>query len=417
VGSQNYGISPQIFVAASRMAERVKARVKPELLSWARESAGFTLPDAAEKLHIDEARLTTWEAGDDSPTIPQLRRLAELYKRPLAVFYLQQVPADFQVVRDLRRLPGTGTRRMPPELLFEIRRASQFRALGLELLEDIGETASPFALTATQEEGAELVGQRIRIALGVSDAEQRRWHDQDGRNALRAWRDRIEALGVLVFQTTRFGADDASGFAIAEQLLPIIAVNRKDPPTRRTFSLLHEFAHLMLSVSGVSDLHTDEARPPEDQAIEVFCNQVAAAALMPREWLLNELVVRFRGPNSTAWTDAEVSDLARSFGVSREAVLRRLLTLGRTTVDFYSQKRTQYNAQYIALRERQRQSIPDDGIPRNMPQETISNIGRPLVRMILGNYYQERLSLSEVSGYLGIKTKHIPKLEQVAGLR
>jgi hypothetical protein len=37
--------------------------------------------------------------------------------------------------------------------------------------------------------------------------------------------------------------------------------------------------------------------------------------------------------------------------------------------------------------------------------------------MLLGNYYQDHLTLSEVSGYLGLKVKHIPKLEQVAGLR
>ncbi len=52
-----------------------------------------------------------------------------------------------------------------------------------------------------------------------------------------------------------------------------------------------------------------------------------------------------------------------------------------------------------------------------MPQETVSNFGRPLVRMLLGNYYQDRLTLSALSGFLNLKVKHIPKLEQVAGMR
>lgn len=399
------------------MAERVIARIRPELLSWARRTAGFSLSDAAEKLHLDEGRLVAWEAGDEAPSIPQLRRLAEAYRRPLAVFYLQEVPTDFQVIRDLRRLPGAGARHMPPDLVLEIRRATQLRALALGLLEDAGEPPRRFILTATPQEDVEVVGQQIRAALGVSEGEQRRWRDQDGREALRAWRDRIEGSGVLVFQTTRIASDDASGFAIAEAVLPIIAVNRKDPPTRRTFSLLHELAHLVLSISGVSDLHTDDARPPEDQVIEVRCNQIAAAALMPRDWVIGEPIVRRLGAASIDWTDAEIADLARGFSVSREALLRRLLTLGRTTSAFYRRKRAQYTAEYIAHRELQRANTPDDGIPRNMPQETISNIGRPIVRMVLGNYYQDRLSLSEVSGYLGIKTKHIPKLEQIAGLR
>ena len=59
--------------------------------------------------------------------------------------------------------------------------------------------------------------------------------------------------------------------------------------------MLHEFAHLMVRVSGVSDLETDERRPPEDQRIEVFCNHVAAAALMPKESLSPNLESQSRG--------------------------------------------------------------------------------------------------------------------------
>jgi len=62
------------------MTRRVKALTRPALLIWARESAGFSLPEAAAKLHMEDTRLAAWEAGDDTPTIPQLRNLADLYK-------------------------------------------------------------------------------------------------------------------------------------------------------------------------------------------------------------------------------------------------------------------------------------------------------------------------------------------------
>jgi hypothetical protein len=308
-------------------------------------------------------------------------------------------------------------RRLPPDLVLEWRRASQRRALAIELLEDIAEQPSPFVLEAIPTENPEDVGGRIRDALRITGAEQGRWRDQDGRAALRAWRDRIEAAGVLVFQVTRVGGDEASGFAIASDILPIIAINRKDTPTRRTFSLLHEFAHLMLRVSGVSDLDTDASRPPEDQRIEVFCNHVAAAAIMPMPDLLNDPRVRTHARRAVDWDDAEISDIARSFGTSREALVRRLLTFDLTTETFYRRKRAQYQAERLAQAERDRAKPGDDGRPRNMPLETVSNYGRPLVQMILDNYYQDRLSLSEVAGYLGLKTRHISKLEQVAGTR
>lgn len=60
------------------MAVRLKAKVKPAVLQWARESAGYTVASAAAALKIDEAVLGGWEAGDDAPSIPKLRQLAEL---------------------------------------------------------------------------------------------------------------------------------------------------------------------------------------------------------------------------------------------------------------------------------------------------------------------------------------------------
>jgi Zn-dependent peptidase ImmA (M78 family) len=399
------------------MATRVKALIAPALVSWARETAGFSIAQAAERLNIDEAQLAAWENIDDdsSPSIPQLRKLAALFKRPLAVFYLPEPPRKFEVMRDLRRLPGTGPRQFTPSLQLEIRAAAERRELALDLASDLSEDLPKFTLQADLKEDPEVVGKRIRDALGVTDELQKHWRDADGRTGFNAWRSRIEATGTFVFQTTAIASEEASGFAIFADTSPVISVNRKDALTRRTFSLLHEFAHLMIHVSGVSDLETDAKRPPEDQKIEVFCNQVAAAALMPKEALLAQPGVAEQGSKSEGWSDGQISDLARRFNVSREAVLRRLLTFDRTTAAFYARKRGQYIAEYQAQRARQREQTKE--IKRNMPTETISHFGKPLVRMLLNNYWQDRMTLSAVSGFLGLKVKHIPNLAKAAGLR
>jgi Zn-dependent peptidase ImmA (M78 family) len=137
---------------------------------------------------------------------------------------------------------------------------------------------------------------------------------------------------------------------------------------------------------------------------------------MPREALLAQNDVVRHGARSVAWKDAEIGELARIFGVSREALLRRLLTFGRTTQEFYAIKRAQYNAEYQAMRKHEKEA-PKKDMKRNMPVETVSNFGRPFVRMLLGNYYQDRLTLSALSGFLNLKVKHIPKLEKAAGIR
>ncbi len=113
------------------MAPRVKALANPALITWARETAGFTAAEAAKRLGIDEERLAAWEdaATDDAPSIPQLRKIAMLFKRPLAVFFMADPPEGFAVMRDLRRLPGTGARRYSPALQMEIRAANERREL------------------------------------------------------------------------------------------------------------------------------------------------------------------------------------------------------------------------------------------------------------------------------------------------
>ena len=401
------------------MANWLKAAITPAVLTWARQTAGFSLAEAARRLKITEERLAAWEDPNnaDAPSIPQLRKLAALFKRPLAVFYLPEAPPRFAVMRDLRRLPGTGARSYSPAVQLEIRAANERRELALELAADLEQEVQKFTLTATMEEDAETVGARIRTALGVTMDLQLHWRDNEGRAGFNAWRDRIENLGVLVFQTTRFPSNEASGFAIVAETLPVIAVNRNDALTRRTFSLLHELAHLMIRVSGVSELATDVNRPPEDQRIEVFCNSVAAAALIPRDVLLADARVVVQGTRSEQWSDAEIRDLAYQFGVSREALLRRLLTLNRTTEAFYARKRAQFIAEFDESQKRKKEKAAESEMKRNMPQETVSNFGRRLVNMLLDNYHQDRMTLSEVSGYLGLKVKHVPRLEELSGFR
>lgn len=392
--------------------KRVFAHVKPVVLRWARTSAGYSLGEAAIAVGIEQDDLEDWEAGIEHPTIPQLRLAAAAYKRPLSVFFLQDVPVDFQVLTDFRRPVSSGPRRYSPELTQEIRFAQQRRELAFELLEDLGDNYEPVVQRLSLADDVESAGEVIRASLGIEGGYQVR-ADAEGRASLNWWREKIEQSGILVFQTTRVSSEEASGFALSYPMLPVIVINRKDAPTRRLFSLLHEYAHLLLQQSGVSDLNIDFSLPLERPDIELFCNRVAAAALMPKNLILNEEIVRAHG-DSAQWSDEEIVPLARRFGVSREALLLRLISLGRTNWQLFLSKRAQYSDEYE--RQRARDLKPGTAIKRNMPQETFSNFGRTFVGIVLGNYNQDRITLSEVSRYFGVRTRHIEPLQKlVAG--
>jgi Zn-dependent peptidase ImmA (M78 family)/DNA-binding XRE family transcriptional regulator len=396
------------------MMKRLKATINPVVLAWARETAGFDLAAAAAKIDVDEEKLASLERGEDQPSISQLRKLAEAYKRPLAVLYLPEPPTNsFQAMHDFRRLHDSGLRRFSPELTLEIRLAQQRRELALELFEYGDEVPVRFKLEATTAANAETAAAQIRDALGVTYHLQSHWRDP--RVAFIAWRTKIEELGVLVFQASRIETAEASGFAYWSEVLPFMVINRKDAYARRVFSMFHELSHLMIRQSGVSDIDIEGPRSADDEKIEVFCNEVAAAALMPRDLFLREALIVSKGENRHEWDDATIEVLSHTYSVSREAIVRRLLTLGRTTEVFYRRKRAQYAVEFVHQRERDREKNDGKPIPRNMPRETVADYGKPFVRRVIENYHLDRISLSDVSGYLGVKVRHVPGIEQQLG--
>lgn len=81
------------------MARRIPALVKPALLVWARERSGLSVETAAAKMQLEVVVLRDWESGAERPSIPQVRKLGEIYKRPLAVFFLPERPQGFLTMR------------------------------------------------------------------------------------------------------------------------------------------------------------------------------------------------------------------------------------------------------------------------------------------------------------------------------
>lgn len=138
----------------------VRAKVKPELLVWARESSGFTVEDAARKIRQPAERLAAWEAGEQQPTINQLRRLANAYKHALSVFYLSKAPEVFEPMHDFRRLPGSTAEQYSSALKMEIRGVYQRRQLALDLFEELDQNPPRFSLRARLSDDPEAVAER-----------------------------------------------------------------------------------------------------------------------------------------------------------------------------------------------------------------------------------------------------------------
>lgn len=237
---------------------------------------------------------------------------------------------------------------------------------------------------------------------------QRTWCDP--RASYNAWRAHIEGAGILVFQATGITPGETLGFSLTDRPLPVIGVNRKLAPNGRTFTLLHECVHVLLERSSICDIEEGVLRPPEEQRPEVFCNAVAAAALVPRAALLAQSLVAERPARPRDWSENELGSLARVFGVSHEVVLRRLLTAGRTTQAFYAARRAFWGS---LLDAPTRPAESDTDYKRNMPQEVISDLGRPFTRLVVESYLNSYTSLSDVSRHLGLRADKVAKVREL----
>lgn len=383
------------------MARTIKALATPKLLRWARQSAGFDVPTAAKKIGQEERRIEAWEAGREQPSVAQLRKAAEVYKRPLAVFYLAEPPTDFTVLRDFRRLRPGIPKSFSPRLRYLIRRVIERQEWAAQYRGEHGAKRLSYVGSETLQSEVAAAAQRGRRLLRVSLLEQQVWHDPG--IALRHWIARFEAAGLLVFQSSNVPTDEMRGFAVPDQLAPAVLINSKDTRSARIFTLAHEFAHILLAVGGVSNLRVAEQPESDDQKIEVFCNLVAAEMLVPLQPFVADV--------ETHWgadVDEVIRFLARRYAVSREVVARRLLELGRLSKRDYEERRSQYIQEAEATRTRQREEA-DFGIPYS--RIVVRNNGHQFTREILGAYSDGEITARDLSTLLDVQLRHVARIE------
>lgn len=386
------------------MAKSIKATPIPEILKWAREDAGYHLDVVAKKLKITTEKLESWENGSGYPTMVQFRSLAKMYHRPIAIFYLPIVPKKFQALKDFRRmtldLPETET----PEFRFEIRQALDRREIALLVTEELKESPPSLLFTIKLHDDVEAAGLKIRELLGITVEQQKKFKNE--YDALNTWRLALEDVGILVFQSSGISLKEMRGFSVVRSPFPIIGVNNKDTPNARIFTMLHEFVHLLLKDDGVCDLHDSRNKNQADQ-VEAYANAVAGAVLVPMAMLLHEDIVSDK-ERTYEWSDDDLKSLSMSYHVSSEVILRRLLIGGKTTPQYYNERRERFLQAYKNVRPAKKQK----GGPAPSVS-AVSKIGKRLTQLFLSGYYQEIISPGQLSDYFGVKLKHLPSIESL----
>lgn len=207
-------------------------RVNPEILVWARESAGLDPEQAVAKLGIKEARgqsalerLAAFEAGDSIPR-GMLSKMAKQYRRPLITFYLSHRPRRGDRGQDFRTLPEDRPRNADVLLDALIRDVRARQSIVRAVLDD-DDDAVPRAFVASMlmADGIERLVASIRETVRLDNTVLR--NQQSAADAFALLRGQVEAIGVFVLLLGNLGSHHTSidlttfrGFALADRMAP-----------------------------------------------------------------------------------------------------------------------------------------------------------------------------------------------------
>lgn len=374
--------------------------VRPEVIRWARQSIGLSVSDVALRLKRPVEEIEAWEAGDAFPSYPQLEKLAyQICKRPLAVFFLPAPPDEAGPAHEFRTLPTEELLTLAVDTHMHIRRAHAFQLALRELFGARNPSEHCIWQELSLSRARSITGQatEIRNYLGIDLQEQVRWKDED--YSLKKWRNAIEEKGVFIFKES-FKQKDISGFCLVDPQFPVVYLNNSTTKTRQVFSLLHELAHLLLSVNGLSkfDSRYVERLPDKEKQIERFCNAIAAEILIPSPDFL-EQTKQFPADIERA-SEQQFANLAVRYGVSREAILRRFLDQDRVTSTFYERKAKTWAAQ------QKKRAGGDWYASKN------AYLSDRFAKEVVSRHYKNQLSVEQAADFLGIKPKTFAGLEQ-----
>jgi Zn-dependent peptidase ImmA (M78 family) len=369
----------------------MKVSLEPQVLRWARERAGLSVRELAEKLKTKPESVRSWEETGQL-SFARAEKLAKVTYTPFGYLYLHAPPEEKLPVPDFRTVAGKDVLRPSPDLLDvlgdALRRQDWFR----DYLVAYGEEPLSFVGSVKVDDSAEEVAARIRRTTHL-DTETR----SDARNweeTLRLQVEGMEESGVLVMRSGIVGnnthrqlsVEEFRGFALSDLYAPLVFINSRDSKGAQMFTLAHELVHIWLGVSGVSNL---EATYAPNHRIERFCNRVAAELLVPAVELRAEWRAARAQPRPLA-------GLAQRFKVSSLVLLRGLRDLR-----FISQ--AQFERQYSDEEKRFEERIAQSAGGGDFYLTQRTRTGRRFAKALIESVLEGRTTYRDAFQLLGIR--------------
>ena len=307
--------------------------VHPHVLRWARETRLLTVAQAALRLGWAIERLEAVEHSDEIDN-EDLESLASCYKLSTATLLMPDtLPADRYPPRtiDDYRLHYRAEQE-PLSIKTQVYVENAFELI--ELLDEINDAdpdvaPRPLLPFAELTDNPAHIARRERARIGVDIEAQLGW--EKDKEAFLRWREIVEAQDVVVHKLA-MDEPHVRGFAVYRKGYGLVAINSNDDLRARIFTLLHEYAHILLHMGGISDQN-------RQVPVERWCNQFAANFLMPEEPFQQEYERLFPKGEVSDWA---VARLASRFKVSKASAAIRFEELGIAEPGFYDRLKAEW---------------------------------------------------------------------------
>jgi len=308
----------------------VQVQIEKNVLEWVlRQSQNMEISEKNLTL------LTKWLAEEKTPTFNQVETVSRATGIPFGYFFLKEPPVEDTSLMEYRTLDSIEMETPSRNLMATIHDMELIQDWIREDLRDKGMDPLPFVGAMDTESGVEELANYIRGILGLDLA----WflRCRSSHDSFRYLREAISGVGVTVMLSGIVGNNtrrvlslgEFRGFALVDELAPLIFINNCDSFNGKLFSLLHEFGHIVL---GQNSLYNDRFSFGRGVSkTEVLCNAVTAEILVPHELFLRE------------WEEAAAAEIteridtvAKAFRCGSVVIARRALDAGLVKKNIYA---------------------------------------------------------------------------------
>ena len=268
----------------------------------------------------------------------------------------------------------------------------------------------PFVGRFTIKDNPQKVAKDILLTLNINPANYKT------ENPIREWIDASETNRIFVSRTSfihsrlKLDSEELQGFAISDPFAPFIFINSEDWNAPQLFTLVHELAHIWIAETGISNNIEPEIKNRDKfHPVELFCNEVAANSLLPKDIMLS-----FR--QDTFESSKAVFKTAKMMGVSSFALLVRALNLNIISTPVYKNLKKQADADYYAYlkREAEKKAKQKERDKPGGPDYFLLQLNRNsrlFTQTVLDAFYGGYIEPTLASNLLNVQVNKFQKLE------